>query len=96
MDWSASDYVPLRRPEPPAPELLETCWCVQASGGPVFTCGIYRDAAPGLEVRVWGRSEDDLLRSQRTLEIGNARELASGWRQRAPDKGFSDLSCAEE
>jgi hypothetical protein len=57
----------------------------------MLTCGIYTDA-PGLEVRV-GFGDDDLLRSQRTAEIGSARELADDWRRAALAKGtFTELS----
>jgi hypothetical protein len=39
-----------------------------------------------------GFSDEDLLRSQRTAEIGSARELAQEWRQAVLAKGgFVDL-----
>ncbi len=46
----------------------------------MLTCGIYRTAAPGLEVRC-GYGEEHLLRSQRVAEIGSGRELAEQWRR---------------
>ena len=52
----------------------------------ILSCGIYRTAAPGLEVRA-GYSEDDLLRSQRTAEIGSARQIGEAWRQAVIAKG---------
>ena len=59
---------------------------MQAPGsGRIFKCGIYRyrDNVPGLDVRVWATSEDDLIRSERSPEIGSARELAEMWRRKA-------------
>ena len=41
---------------------------------------------PGLEVRA-GFSEEDLLKSQRSAEIGSARELAEEWRRAVIAKG---------
>lgn len=47
---------------PPA-TLLEVCWHIRTPNGKVVTCAVYRDAAPGLDVRAQF-SQDDLLRSQ--------------------------------
>jgi hypothetical protein len=52
----------------------------------ILSCGIYRTTAPGVEVRA-GYSDDDLLRSQRTAEIGSARQIAEAWRQAVIPKG---------
>ena len=92
MDW---DNVRGEKPRPPVQLplllLLETCWRMKTPSGRVVSCGIYRTDGPGLEVRA-GLSEDDLLRSQRTAEIGSARELAEEWRQAVIAKGgFTEL-----
>jgi len=87
MDWntvhrSAGDdtAVPM--------ELVEICWRMRSlqKSTRVLECGMFRTEAPGLEVRC-GYGEDDLLRSQRTAEIGSARELAEQWRQAVLAKG---------
>jgi hypothetical protein len=86
MDW---DNIRNRTPRPqPKPLLkqLEIYWRMRAPSGRVVTCGIYRTDGPGVEVRA-GFSEDDLLRSQRTPEIGSAREFAEEWRQAVLAKG---------
>jgi hypothetical protein len=66
-------------PSPRSPttslRLLETCWGMKTPSGRIVSCGIYADNAPGLEVRA-GFSEEDLLKSRRTAEIGTAREIA--------------------
>jgi hypothetical protein len=66
-------------------KVLETVWQMKSTyTGRVLTCGIYRTAGPGLEVRC-GYGKDDLLRSQSVAEIGGGRELAtSGDRRWSP------------
>ena len=44
-----------------------------------------------LEVRC-GYSEDDLIRSQYTREVGIARESAAGWKAAAIEEGFSEVT----
>jgi hypothetical protein len=51
-----------------------------------LTGGVYRDDAPGLEVRV-GYGENDLLRSQRTADLSVARSVATTWRAAVLAKG---------
>lgn len=75
MDWGSVHGEKARRIESPAPRLLETCWRVRTRQRPHRDLGIYADNAPGLEVRA-GFSEEDLLKSQRTAEIGSARKIA--------------------
>jgi hypothetical protein len=89
VDWNHV-YTPAAPAGPSAPALLEVCWQLRAPSGRVITCGIYRDAAPGLDVRC-GFSEEDLLRSQRSPEIGSARELAETWRHAVIAKGFVEI-----
>ena len=87
MDWDA----PRSHETASPPRLLETCWRVKTPSGRIVSCGIYADSAPGLEVRA-GFGEEDLLKSQRTAEIGTARELADEWRQAVLAKGgFTDI-----
>jgi hypothetical protein len=87
MDWNSVRGTGRKSDDAPALDLVETCWRMKGPSGRVFACAIYRDAAaPGLEVRC-GYGEDDLLRSQRTPEIGAARELAEQWRQAVLAKG---------
>ena len=58
----------------------------------MLECGIYRTDAPGLEVRC-GYGEDGLLRSQRSAEIGRAREVAEAWRPAVLAKGgFTEMT----
>jgi hypothetical protein len=71
-------------------DLLEMCWRVARPSGSVICGGIYRTEAPGAEVRA-ALSEEDLVRSQRTAEIGSARELAEDWRQAALAKGLTEV-----
>lgn len=62
----------------------------------MITCGIYRDAAPGLDVRAQF-SEDDLLGSQPTPEIGAAREIAEDWKRAVLAKGaFTERASIRE
>ena len=93
MDWDNVRTPAQRKPDPPASTLLETCWRLRAPSGRVITCGIYRDAAPWLDVQV-GFSDDDLLRSERAAEIRSARELASAWKFGVLAKGFVELTDA--
>ena len=61
----------------------------------ILSCSIYRDNAPGLEVRA-GYREDDFQRSQRTAEIGSARAIAEAWRQAViATGGFTELTREE-
>jgi hypothetical protein len=59
---------------------------MKGPSGKVFECGIYRTAAPGVEIRC-GYSEDDLLRSQLAPGISAARRIAEEWRQAVLPKG---------
>jgi hypothetical protein len=86
MDWDHVYSPPPPANATPAPTLLETCWRLRAPSGRIITCGIYRDSARGVEVRT-GFSDDDLLRSERAAEIGNAREIAARWRAAVLAKG---------
>ncbi len=65
---------------------VEASWRMRGPSGKVLECGIYRTDAPGLEVRC-GYGQEDLLRSQRAVEIGTAREIAEQWRQGVLAKG---------
>lgn len=79
-----------RPPVGPTLKLLETCWRVRTPSGRVVSCGIYADNAPGLEVRA-GFSEEDLLKSQRSAEIGSAREIAAEWKRAVVAKGCTEV-----
>jgi hypothetical protein len=81
----------------PRLELVELCGRMRSlqKASRILACGIYRDNAPGLEVRC-GYSEEHLLRSQRTAEIGSARAIAETWRQAVIAKGgFTELTGEE-
>src|SRR5687768_7319430 len=91
MDWDSLRGEKSRPKEPAPLDLIEMSWRVRTPSGRVLTCGIYRNAAPGLEVRA-GFSEDDLVRSQRTAEISSARELAAEWRLAVLAKGGSSIA----
>jgi hypothetical protein len=91
MDWTN-----VRGSQPifatPTERTLETCWRMRGPSGRILSCAIVRDAASGLDVRA-GYAEDDLLWSQRTAEIGTAREIAETWRQAVIAKGgFVEVS----
>ena len=92
MDWTRGTHNAgaAKVNEPPVPEPFEVCWELRSPSGRVITCAIYRDAAPGIDVRCTF-SEDDVVRSQRCAEIGTARELADEWRAGAVAKGFLEL-----
>jgi hypothetical protein len=81
----------------PRLELLETCWQLRTPRGRILYCGIYQTDTPGFEVRA-GFSEEDLIRSQRTAEIGSARESASAWRKAVIGKGgfTDDVAAADQ
>ena len=51
MDWDTVHGEKARRVEPSAPALVETRWRLRTPRGRIITCAIYRDAAPGFEVR---------------------------------------------
>ena len=96
MDWNKVRNSPGHTPEPRL-ELVELCWRMRSlqKSSRILSCGIYRDNAPGFEVRC-GYSEEHLLRSQRTAEIGSAREIAEAWRQAVIAKGgFMELTGDE-
>jgi hypothetical protein len=79
IDWSTVKDAPTRSDDGPLIELVEPCWRMVGQSGKVLSCGIYHSAAPGLEVRAgYG---DDLLRSQRTKGINQARDIAATWKQ---------------
>ena len=87
MDWNKVRSSPGRTHKPRL-ELVELRWRMRSrqKATRILSCGIYRDNAPGVEVRC-GYSEEHLLRSQRTAEIGSAREIAEAWRQAVIAKG---------
>ncbi len=85
MDWSKA-RVDAKPADVPTATLVEVSWQLRAPSGRVITCGIYRDSAPGLDVRAQF-SDDDLLRSQRAPEIGTARDVAAEWKRAALAKG---------
>ena len=80
--------------EPGAPMPIEVCWRIRTPNNKVVTCGIYRDAAPGLEVRAFFGA-DDLLRSSRVPEIGTARDIAEAWKRAVLERGFVQLAEPE-
>ena len=86
MDWNNVRGTPPPKPEPPAAHVVEACWRFTSPTGRTITCLVVSDDAPGLEVRC-GYGDEDLLRSQRSTEIGSARELAEEWRQAVLAKG---------
>lgn len=77
---------------PPTPTLVESCWRLRF-GTRLVACGIYSDAAPGLDVRA-GFTEDDLLRSERAPDLRTARELAEAWRLEVLAKGGVEVDVA--
>jgi hypothetical protein len=96
MDWNKVRDSP-REPAGGRLDLVDTCWRMRSlqKSTRILSCGIHRTNAPGLEVRA-GYSEEDLLRSQRTADIGCAREIAEGWRQAVIAKGgFEELTREE-
>jgi len=80
-----------KHPEPPAPELIETCWRIIGVSNRPIMCGVYRTAAY-LEVYChYGESTDALIRSERAADIDIARDIAAAWKEAAIDKGFQQL-----
>ena len=88
MDWTRGthDAATLNRSEPPAATLVEICWYIRTPNAKLITCGVYRDSAPGFDVRAQFAA-DDLLRSHRVPAIGTARELATKWKDAILAKG---------
>jgi hypothetical protein len=79
-----------RRPVEPRLELLEMCWRFVGPSRKVFECGVYRTDI-SLEVRA-GYGPEDLVRSERAVEIGSARLIAAEWRNAVLAKGgFTEL-----
>jgi hypothetical protein len=74
-----------RRPVEPRLELVEMCWRFVGPSRKVFECGVYRTEV-SLEVRA-GYGPDDLVRSERAVEIGSARLIAAEWRKAVLAKG---------
>lgn len=84
MDWAASDYVPPPRTTP-KPQLVETCWRMKGPSGRLLECGIYRDVAPGFDVRCgYG---DELMQSKRAGSMELAHAIADIWREAVLAKG---------
>jgi hypothetical protein len=92
-DPNYSPFAPSPGNNQPSARLVEICWRLRGPSSKVLECGIYSDAAPGPEVRC-GYGEDDLLRSQRTADIGTARDIAEEWRQAVIAKGGLRRSSA--
>jgi hypothetical protein len=61
-------------------KLVETRWQVITPNRTVLSCGIYRTAGSGFEVRC-AKNEDHLIRSDRTPNLIAARTLADRWEQ---------------
>ena len=61
-------------------KLVETRWHIITPSRIVLSCGIYRTAGSGFEVRC-AKSEDHLIRSERTENLVAARTLADRWEQ---------------
>ena len=61
-------------------KLVETRWQIILPNRTVLSCGIYRTAGSGFEVRC-AKSEDHLIRSERTANLVDARTLADRWEQ---------------
>jgi hypothetical protein len=90
MDWDKVRAAP-STPAEPRLDLVETCWQFKSPNSQrVITCAIFQTDA-GLETRV-SYSTDDIVRTERAIEIGNARELAAEWRQALIDKGFIEIT----
>ena len=90
MDWSRVKDEPRAQGAAPL-ELIEACWCMKGPNGKVLQCGIYRSAAPGVELRAgYG---DDLQRSDRVKGINQARVIADTWKALVLSKGggFTEL-----
>ena len=79
-DANYSPFGPPRGKDGPTLRLVRACWRMRGPSGKVLECGIYRTQGPGVEVRC-GYGADDLLRSQRTAEIGRARDIAAQWKR---------------
>src|SRR5687767_14304352 len=62
MDWDRVRSAPASN-DPASPVALEVCWRVRTPSNRVVTCGLFRDEAPGVEVRAFF-TDDDLIRSQ--------------------------------
>lgn len=78
--------VPQHPAPPPRLDLLERCWTLHGPSGRPIVCGLYQTDV-GLEVRV-GYSDEELVRSERVLDVARGRERAEQWRQAALAKGF--------
>ena len=61
-------------------KLVETRWQIVTPSRTVLSCGIYRTAGSGFEVRC-AKSEDHLIRAERTANLVAARTLADRWEQ---------------
>ena len=89
MDWNRA-HDTAAAITPAAPTVVESCWQLRTPRGRVITCAIYRDVAPGFDVRC-GFSDDDLLRSQRASALGRARAISEAWKLAAIKKGFMEI-----
>jgi hypothetical protein len=83
-----------RPPIEPRLELVEMCWRFVGPSRKVFECGVYRTDV-SLEVRA-GYGPDDLVRSERAVEVGSARLIAAEWRKAVIAKGgFTELAATD-
>jgi len=83
---------PRPRPEPRL-ELIEVCWRVVGPSERVIECAIYRTDV-GLDVRVaYSESIEHLIRSQFTVEIGTARDIADDWKRAAIENGLVQVGA---
>ena len=74
-------------------ELLEVCWRFRSPTGRVLECRLYA-VATAVEVRA-AFSEEDVVRTHRTINVSTARELAAEWRQALVKDGvFRELPLA--
>ena len=90
MDWDRVYTPGPPPPGPPEPIVVEVCWRIRTPNNHVLTCGIFQDAAPGLDVRAFFNA-DELIRSERAAEIGAARDIAAVWKQAVLERGFVEL-----
>jgi hypothetical protein len=76
--------------------MIESCWQVKGSLGRLLTCCIVDDGGFGVDLRLIGASQEDVYRSRRCIDAGQARDISKRWLGALIANGFAQYSLAAD
>lgn len=79
MDWDKVNTPASRRPDPPAPELIDLCARMRGPSKKILSLGVYRNGGM-IEVRA-SYGDEDVVGSERVASIGHGHARCEQWRQ---------------